>query len=64
MQIKLLVSAAAIALVASLGTTSADEKFATLQGFEPAAIPATELDPLGALIKIYMCGLVTETSLS
>ena len=35
MNIKLLISAAAIALVAGLGSASADEEFATLNGISP-----------------------------
>ena len=43
MRIKTLVSAAAIALVAGLGSASAGEQFTTLQGFQPPALTATEL---------------------
>ncbi len=43
MNIKLFISAAAIALIAGLGAASADEEFATLQGFQPTALNAVEL---------------------
>ncbi len=43
MQIKSILTGAAIALAAAVGSASADEKFTTLQGFQPTALNAVEL---------------------
>ncbi len=43
MQIKLLVSAAAIALVASVGSVSAADQFSTLEGITAAAMTPQEM---------------------
>ena len=43
MHIKRLFSGAAIAMVAGIGSVSADEKFAKLENIPAAAIPAKEL---------------------
>ena len=48
MQIKLLVSVAAIALVATIGSASADEQFSTLAGLSPEPLPPAEMAAIKA----------------
>jgi len=57
MPYKSIVAAAAIALVAGLGSVSAAAQFTTLQGFQPATISAAELGAIrGALVTITAAG--------
>ena len=54
MQIKLLVSAAAIALVAGLGSASAAEQFSTLEGVMAVAMSSGELDAVVGGAKHFL----------